>query len=162
MDTYKEKLDAIVEEVVTEKTFSLEVVNRIKALKDEFELLQKDHKKVQEDLKEERKVHKETAEERNTLKTALEESTKRLEAWETRAKDIIARETKQTLVEQRAEFADRNTQNIYNLAALVFRNPTFVTNSQEDTVHVPQINQNGTQTYPITIPTKKRVEKTIE
>lgn len=162
MDTYKEKLDAIVEEVVTEKTFSLEVVNRIKALKDEFEVLQNNHKKSQEDLKEEKKAHRETIEERDILKLALEEFSKQLENMQKREKDVSVRELKQSLVEQRAEFSDRNTQNIYNLAALVFRNPTFVTETQEDSVHVPHINPNGTQTYPTTIPIKKRVQKTIE
>lgn len=120
---YKEKIDKIVEEALSDKTFSLEVVQRIKQLKDDLESLEAEKEKLTEKLELSDKNYHEVkallakkTEEHDVLSQTVEE-------WEKREEGLIKRETKVELVEQRANMEAASRTEIKELVGLLFKNP---------------------------------------
>lgn len=155
---YKDKIDKIVEEALSDKTFSLEVVQRIKQLKDDLEELENKKEELTEKLELSDKNYQEVkalltkkTEEHDVLFQTVEE-------WEKREAGLIKRETKMELVEQRANMEAASRSEIKELVGLLFKNP--VVRKTKLVGHVtPSATQGG---YPVINSTNDVEEESIE
>lgn len=118
---YKEKIDGIINEAITEKSFSLEIIERIKSLRDGFETAQK---RI-EDLEKSLGLYQKSDTELRTEKKNL---IIKVDAFEQREKSIGEKEAKLAMTEYELKFQKERAQEIKELFSAVFRNPVILRN----------------------------------
>lgn len=116
MENYKKKIEEILAQTLTEKTFSLEIVDKIKTLKDDFESSQK----LIDSLRE-KSLHNEkmitNLEERNTKLQEL------VNSYTIREKEISDKEKKLEKTNYELQFQTKRGDEIKELFGIVFKNP---------------------------------------
>ncbi len=115
---YVEKIEEILNETLTEKTFNLEIIGKIKTLKDDFQALQETNKK-QEDLLTERYRQIEVLTGEKTKLTA------KVEGFEKREHEISLKEKELDKNKYELEFQRNRAIEIKELFGIVFRNPVI-------------------------------------
>lgn len=116
---YQEKINQIIEQALTKKTFNLEIVEKIKELKNGFEEAQERIEVLGEDLKNIRKQKDEIA-------GCLERTLEKLAKLERQEKEVKIERKKQKELQYKLEMADERRLEIKELVSLVFRNPVIV------------------------------------
>ena len=149
---YKDKISSIVEEVLTEKTFSLEIVTKIKALKDDFDDLIKVHDEAKREIEFQQKTNKDLREVNQTL---LSENT----AYKAREDELEKKEKAADKVIYELEFQKKRGDEIKELFGIVFKNPV-VRESAYKNGSVPVPGNNGS--YPTTMTSSESETKTTE
>lgn len=116
MEKYQEKIEEVLTQALTEKTFSLEIIEKIKSLKDGFQanelLLEELHKRLEF-------VTKENVE----LKDNLSKTTDKLNKYIEREETIKTKESNQKKTEYELEFQKARANEIKELMMIVFKNP---------------------------------------
>ena len=140
MDNIK-KIEEILDQALTEKTFSLDIINKIKELKDGFEAASKLTDSLNLQLDDTRKTLDATRKDKDVL--AL-----KLNAYENREKDIITKEKELAKNLYELDFQKKRADELKELVSLVFRNPRIVS-SKSTSVPVAQngyvSNQSGSE-----------------
>ncbi len=121
MENYKTKIEEVLTQALTEKTFSLEIIEKIKSLKDGFETSQLLIKNKDEQIVELKKTE-----------VAYNEVCKKLEEYRTREKEIKDKETalEKTLYE--LDFERKRANELKEVMMIAFRNPTLMENSSRN------------------------------
>jgi chromosome segregation ATPase len=161
MTDYQKKIDAIVEEALTEKTFSLEVVQKIKALKDDLADLQEANNKWREDFNDQKiTLGKETSE-RLRLEERVEKLQQDIEGWESREDNLIKREISQSLLDLRANMNEQFYHELKDLVGIIFKNPVTIkqVNKQEATPNTTLPQYPGQMLPPVNISTLTDTER---
>ena len=155
---FNTQIDAIINQAVAEKTFSLEVINQIKELKEDFESAQKDvenlQKKLDKKIEEIDKLNSERAE-------AAENITKlqtKIDEFEANIKAIEERERKVEKVEWDACFQKQRADEIKQIFEFTLRSP-MIRRSISESAQVPVSTRDG---YASTVSTNRTVTETVE
>jgi organic radical activating enzyme len=131
---YKKQIEEIIETALTEKTFSLEIIEKIKSLRDGFAEAIEKNKELEEDLRKLRAEHSVTVEKLSKTKLTLEEC-------QIREAELVKREKEQDKKDYELEFQKKRAEEVKELFGIVFRNPTLKESVYKNTT-VP-ISQNG-------------------
>jgi len=113
-----------IDKAVEEKTFSLDALKAIQAIKEQAEKLGKDLKYAQSNL-ERSKIDTERE------RSAKDRAEKTVQEWEKRESDLKARETKVTELEKQAAVAMAVSAAQLNMFGMVFANRTLRENIME-------------------------------
>ena len=116
---YQKKVSDIIELALTEKTFSLEVINKIKQLRDDVISLSNMNEQANKTIEDLRKEKIET----NNL---LEKATNRLANIETRETELVKKEKEQEKLRYELGFQKQRADEIKSLFDTVFRNPVIL------------------------------------
>lgn len=117
---YQDKISTIVEEALTEKTFSLDIITKIKELKDDFAELT-----VQNDLV--TKEKDEIAKERNELSTRNTALVAQNTDYKNREVALAQKEREAEKKEYELTYQTKRGDEIKELFGIVFKNPTLQT-----------------------------------
>ena len=134
---YTEKIQSIVEEALTEKTFSLEIITKIKALKDDFDGVSLELKLNKEALVQSNKFNTELMAKNEVLNTQNAGYKSREEALALKEKGAEKKEYELTYQTKRAD-------EIKELFQIVFKNPVMQESVMKNG-NVP--NGNGSTAY---------------
>jgi len=118
MENYKIKIEEVLTQALTEKTFSLEIIEKIKSLKDGFEasqLLLKTNTEVIDNL--------------NKQIIILRKDQESLNEYKKRESEIKDKENSLAKKDYELEFQKNRANEIKELMTIVFRNPTILENS---------------------------------
>ncbi len=118
---YQDKISTIVEEALTEKTFSLEIITKIKALKDDFEAVTKENVNLFALNTDLAKGNADLTQKNNQLYVENEEYRKREDALAKKEKEAEKKEYELT-------FQTKRGDEIKELFGIVFKNPTVQSN----------------------------------
>lgn len=115
--SYQDDIQKILDQALTEKTFSLDVIDRIKALRDSCVSLEDVNKKATERIA---WLEKESAE----WKTKYDAANGVAAEWSKRSVEVMNREKVADLKEQELKFQTSRGNEIKEMFMHVFRNPT--------------------------------------
>ena len=115
METTK-KIEEIIEIAITEKTFSLDIIDKIKSLKDEFENVQDQLKVAHIKIDDQTRIINDKTEEIEKLRGRITELTEFKNTHEKKAKEYAKTEYELSFQKSRAE-------EIKELFGIVFKNP---------------------------------------
>lgn len=118
---YQKQIDQIVQEAVTSKTFSLEIIDKIKELKSAFAKAQEDIKLKDEMIVSKSKLLNEFNDEVVRLKKVETEYNKR-------KAELVIEEKKAEKLNYELVFQKERANEIKELFSLVFRNPVILKN----------------------------------
>lgn len=146
MTDYQKKISEIIEQVLTEKTFNLEIVEKIKRLREDVSFLTSEVERLNKE--------KEDLEKRNEdLSQKLADTEESLNSLKSKEKEILKREKNIEKMQYELEFQKARAEEIRQLFEIVFRNPTVLrTRTIENLVQTPG------NSYP-TVHTTKEQEK---
>lgn len=113
---YQDKISTIVEEALTEKTFNLEIITKIKTLKDDFEQLT-----VKNEGQSRRINDLET--ENKSIRTINEKLLADNNAYKVRENEIAKSEKEADKSKYELEFQKKRGDEIKELFGIVFKNP---------------------------------------
>lgn len=113
---YIEKIEEVLTQALTEKTFSLEIIEKIKSLKDGFEASEKLVDELQTRLE---FITKQNIEIQGNLNTTTEKLNKYIE----REKIISEKEASLAKTNYELEFQTKRANEIKELMMIVFKNP---------------------------------------
>lgn len=113
---YENKINSIIEEAVTEKTFSLDIINKIKALRDDFSVISKSYELLKDVHERQSDSYKKITDEYNKL---LE----RVNSFEKRESELILREKQLDIQDLKLKHADEKYVITKELFGIVFKNP---------------------------------------
>lgn len=113
---YQAKIEEVITQALTEKTFSLEIIEKIKSLKDGFEA---NEKLVEELNKRLEFITKENNEVKSNLNITIEKLNKYIE----RENAIKEKETALAKTNYELEFQTKRANEIKELMMIVFKNP---------------------------------------
>ncbi len=116
MSDYQTAIDQILQEAVTEKTFTLDIVDKIKRLKNDFALATK---KIEDLRKEKQEVYAESV----NLKSEVRQLTDQQDGYDKRLADLVKREAQQERLAYELDFQRQRSTEIKELFGIVFRNP---------------------------------------
>ena len=116
MPDYQTAIDQLLQEAVTEKTFTLDIVDKIKRLKDDFASATK----TIEDL---RKEKQEACTESLNLQSKVYQLTDQQDGYDKRLADLVEREAQQERLAYELDFQRQRSTEIKELFGIVFRNP---------------------------------------
>ena len=116
MPNYQTAIDQLLQEAVTEKTFTLDIVDKIKRLKDDFASATK----TIEDL---RKEKQEMYVESVNLQSEVRRLTNQQDGYDKRLADLVEREARQERLAYELDFQRQRSTEIKELFGIVFRNP---------------------------------------
>ncbi len=112
----QQKIEEIINEAVTEKTFSLEIIAKIQDLKEEFNALTRQSEIDLENAKESRKQIE-------NLTIKLSEKSTLLSAYELREEELTTWEKERAVKDVELKFQTSRANEIKELFGIVFRNP---------------------------------------
>ena len=115
---YQAKIQSIIEAAMTEQTFSLEIINRIKELNDGFISATKEIEVLEKKLQT-------VLENNGTLNAQLCNANTKLRTFEERESKLIEREKSADRLEWERNSATSSKQEIKELVSMVFRNPVL-------------------------------------
>ena len=118
MNTHSQKIDDIISEVITEKTFSLEIVEKIKSLRDDF------GKEVTKNETLE-KTNADLISANNNLGTQVSKLTAEVQTFKVRETSIAEKEKMLEKNEYELIFQKQRAEEIKQLFGIVFKNPTI-------------------------------------
>lgn len=116
MENYKQKIEEVLTQALTEKTFSLEIIEKIKSLKDGFEA----STKLVDELNNRLEFY---SKENNELKDNLSKTTEKLDKYIKREEVIKDKESALKKTEYELEFQTKRANEIKELMMIVFKNP---------------------------------------
>ena len=149
---YKDKISDIVEEALTEKTFSLEIVTKIKTLKDDFEKLtvtnEGQGRRITDLEMENKSIH-----------AINEKLLAENNAYKAREDELEKKEKAADKVIYELEFQKKRGDEIKELFGVVFKNPV-VRETAYKNGSVPVPGNNGS--YPTTMTSTESETKTTE
>lgn len=148
---YQEKISSIVEEALTEKTFSLEIITKIKQLKDDFDVLV-----ASSEVSKKRIIELET--ENKSLHSINDRITEENKTWQLRENQIIEAEKVADKKTYELSFQTKRAEEIKELFGIVFKNPV-VRETAYKNGNIPVANGNG---YPTTMSSTESETKTID
>ncbi len=125
MNDTSKQIEQIIDQAVTEKVFSLDIIEKIKGLKDDFEDAQDTIKVLQEQNKEHRENNKGLCDSNNALRDLLGKATATIDIWQAKEKHLDAREKALYQVEMRAAYHEDRATEIKELFGIVFKNPVI-------------------------------------
>lgn len=114
---YQEKISTIVEEALTEKTFSLEIITKIKALKDVFESVTNQNVELEKQVTFFQGANA-------TLSTENTKVIAQNEAYKSREVELAKKEKEADKKEYELAFQTKRGNEIKELFGIVFKNPT--------------------------------------
>ncbi len=116
MEKYKEKIEEVLTQALTEKTFSLEIIEKIKSLRDGFiqneNIIKQQIIKIEELSKQNSEITSYNIKLQNIV-----------ESYETREKDLEQKEKKSDKVLYELDFQKKRADEIRELFQIVFKNP---------------------------------------
>lgn len=121
MENYKTKIEEVLTQALTEKTFSLEIIEKIKSLKDGFEANQLLIKNKDEQIVELKKIE-----------VAYNEVCKKLEEYRKRENEIKDKENALAKTNYELEFQKNRANELKEVMMIAFRNPTLMENSSRN------------------------------
>lgn len=121
MEKYQQKIDEVLTQVLTEKTFSLEIIEKIKSLKDGFEANTELVNELDERLKFTTKQNEE-------LRTNLSDTNSKLDAYIKRESEIKTKEIALDKTNYELDFQKKRADEIKELMMIVFKNPVVRSN----------------------------------
>ena len=113
---YQDKISTIVEEALTEKTFNLEIITKIKALKDDFETVTASNESLKKRVEDLTKGNTALTVENNRLVT---ENT----AYKSREDALATKEKGADKQAYELDFQTKRASEIKELFSIVFKNP---------------------------------------
>lgn len=116
MNKYQEKIEEVITQALTEKTFSLEIIEKIKSLKDGFESSQKTIELMTLSAESSQKTIDE-------LRTQNANLSSRVKSFEDRELDIKTKERELEKNKYELEFQQKRANEIKELFGIVFKNP---------------------------------------
>lgn len=134
MSTKREEINKLVDDLIVEKTFSLEIVEKIKKMRDDFLAMEEKEKQTSERNSELTTQNSKLVEENNRLKAHDEGVTNR-------EKVVAEKEAKQALQDLKLEHAVDKHKEMKELLGIVFKNPVVRETAYKNT-NVP-VAQNG-------------------
>lgn len=144
---YQKKVSEIIELALTEKTFSLEVIDKIKSLRDDVISLS-------EKLEQANKTIEDLRKEKTEINFLLNKANEKLSNIDTRETELIKKEKEQEKLRYELSFQQQRANEIKELFSTVFRNPVILKSATKQT---PYGGQNGN--YPSTIQTNETETK---
>ena len=115
---YKDQIDQIITQALTDKTFSLEVIEKIRELKINVENLQSQNKELEKSLVA-------TKEARDGYQNKLLQTEKTLAEYKEREEAMYKAEKASDKLNYELEFQKQRANEIKELVGLVFRNPVL-------------------------------------
>lgn len=115
---YQEKIEEVITQALTEKTFSLEIIEKIKSLKDGFESSQKTIELLTLSGESSGKTI-------NELRTQNESLSSRVKSFEDRESNIRTKEKELEKNIYELEFQQKRANEIKELFGIVFKNPVM-------------------------------------
>lgn len=140
MEITKE-IDDIIEKALVDKTFSLEVIEKIKELKErviELDSVKEENKNLKKSL--------------TTAETEIGYKEGALENWNKREEELKTREAKVTESETKAASAETRLSDYKEMFGIVFRNPVL-----KETVFKSSQVQRESGGYPIQVPESESI-----
>jgi regulator of replication initiation timing len=123
---YSQEMQSILDQALTEKTFNLEIVDRIKEMKDALIKLEEEmdeaKKKIALLVEENIKLVHEKSEKTVTIKSQEET----INLWQKREDDLKKRELDQKIVEQARDFQTVRGNEMKEIVFAICKNPVFV------------------------------------
>jgi len=116
MENYKEKIDEVLDQALTEKTFSLEIIEKIKSLHDGFASSQETIKQNNETIKLLNENATKANQEINKLSTLVSQ-------YETREIELASKEKVAEKQAYELEYQKNRANEIKELFQIVFKNP---------------------------------------
>lgn len=136
-----EKLSSIIDQIVEDKTFSLEAVNAIKEMRELIPVLEDEIKKKNNCLDTERMDNDALRSTINELQAKIVEKSGVINEWVARDAALIDREKSMTKLEVEREMLGTFKGELYDLLCGLFKNPTKVREIQDtENVVVPGCN----------------------
>jgi len=121
MEKYQQKIDEVLTQALTEKTFSLEIIEKIKSLKDGFEA----NTKLVDELSERLKF---TTKQNEELRTTISDTNSKLDAYIKRESEIKTKEIALDKTNYELDFQKNRANEIKELMMIVFKNPVVRSN----------------------------------
>ena len=143
------QIELIIQKGLEEKTFSLEIIEHIKKLKDDFQNALNNVESLTKQLKS-------CDEERYRLNNDLAAATQRLDVFIAREAKLVEREKNAEKLAYQLTFQTQRADEIKELFGTVFRNPTILRSKMINNV-VPGTNNS----YPSTMTTNDTESETI-
>jgi predicted RNase H-like nuclease (RuvC/YqgF family) len=141
---YKEQIDHIIETALTEKTFTFEIIDEIKKLKELPPIVEELNKKVNE-----------LNSEKEQLKSELDTLKLMTESVKKREQDVLVKERTLELKEVENIWKDNLLNEYKNMMSLVFRNTTI----RENKFGTVPVERNG---YVESASTNENTDRTAE
>jgi len=116
------EINDIIQKIAEEKTFSLESLERIKQLKDDYEIVKNDFLITEE-------KYEDSLEKLKILEGVKTEYQTRLSELSEREKVVAEKEAKQALDDQALEFQRKRADEIKEMFSIVFKNPVVRENA---------------------------------
>ena len=144
---YKDKIEEVITQALTEKTFSLEIIEKIKSLKDGFE-------SAQENIKIQNLALESSNKTIEDLRLKNSELSTKVKLFEDREIAIASKEKVLEKTEYQLTFQTQRANEIKELFGTVFKNPTlqrsvFGTIPVMENGYLQQRNSNSTETETI-------------
>jgi hypothetical protein len=162
MKKFTNELQAIIDQAITEKTFSLEVIDRIKEMKDSISALESNLEVAQETIK---ARDARITELNNSLFEAngrLLATEELLDGWKKREADVVKREIDQRLVDNERMFQTRRGDEMKEIVMAMCKNPTFVQTKSVQKQQVMPPNNNGLYPSTYTLNDSETIEETVK
>ena len=118
LNAYRNKIDEIISEATEKRTFSLEIIEKIKEMKDNFSLIEIEN----DNLKDIRDLF---AKENSEVKNKLTDLTKKYEDLLKKKSDIEDRENKLNIADEKSAGIVRERDLVIRMFETVFRNPVI-------------------------------------
>ena len=131
--SYQEDIQKILDQALTEKTFSLDVIDRIKALRDAVVSQEAQNKQLLERVK---TLEEDSRDWRDKYTSSVAVSTE----WMKRSESVLEREKTADRMNYELEFQKKRADEIKEIVSLVFRNPVLKSQSYGN---VPMRDNNG-------------------
>lgn len=148
---YKSKVDEILEQALTEKTFSLEIVEKIKALRDDFKTVSDKNEELTKSLNDKIVTITSLTNTNNSLNLELT-------AYKYRERAISDAEKKADKINYELVFQTQRANEIKELFGIVFKNPVVRENAYK-TISTPVSSNGYVNTYTGTDNESKTIEQ---
>lgn len=132
---YTQQIEEIIQSAMTEKTFSLEIIGRIKDLKDGFDVATKKIEELEDTITRKEQIYFD-------LLARHDDDVETLKTYQEREKTLCERESKMERMEYVSEYQEKRANEIKELFGIVFRN-SEVKRSIYSNTNVPVPTGNG-------------------
>jgi chromosome segregation ATPase len=125
MENYQEKIQSVIEEALTAKTFSLEIIEKIKSIKDHDAFLEKELETTKIRSDEQSKRIGSLSADKDLLQMKVND-------FEKRESDLRTKEAEQNKLRYELQFQKQRADEIRSLFEIVFRNPIWQENTSRN------------------------------
>jgi hypothetical protein len=146
---YQKQIDAILEQALTEKTFNLDVIGKIKELRDGFSKAQEQIKDYIENKKNNEIAYSKLLKEKQEVLLENEKLVSTITEWKKREEELVKREKTASILEVNLQNQTRRADEIKELFGWLIKGPTVV-RTKSGTIPITVPGGNGMQGYATT------------